>query len=78
MESRLLYHAVIGAGFLVAAIAAGPLVRTNLWVYRKLGLGGFARAWEGRLGWWVPTVRVLCVTLGVAVVVAGLVAIGEP
>jgi len=63
----------VGAGivFFLGAIAARPLIKLNLWVYDKLGFHGFARFWERQLGWWVPTVRVLCVAGLVVVILLG-------
>ena len=71
MESFSLAQVATGAAFLFAALAAGPLVHLNLWLYRRLPFPGLAVAWERRLGWWIPTVRVVCAVLAAAFLVTG-------
>ena len=52
---------LVAAGFvfLAAALMAPSLVRVNLVAYRLLGLEDLACAWERRLSWWVPVVRIV-------------------
>ena len=57
---------------MLVAVAAGPLVRANIWLYRKLGWAGFASVWERQLAWWVPAVRGICVFAAAVFVAMGL------
>jgi hypothetical protein len=58
--------------FVLLAMVAGPLVRANIWLYRKFGWAGFAQAWERRMHWWLPTVRSVCVLFAVVFIAAAL------
>jgi hypothetical protein len=59
MESMLPVHFFVGAVFLFAVMAARPLIRLNLLLYRKLGFSNYADIWERCLDWWIPAMRVI-------------------
>jgi len=63
MESMSFTYIVVGAACFLAALSARPLVNFNLVLYRKVGLPSLAAAWERRLGWWIPVVRVIAAGL---------------
>ncbi|CAN5228672.1 hypothetical protein BH23GEM2_BH23GEM2_24960 [soil metagenome] len=71
MKLFSLVQVVIGAAFVLAALAAPRLVSLNLWPYRKAGLSGLAIAWERRLAWWTRTVTVVAAALALAFLMMG-------
>ena len=68
MEELTLNSALTITALIFGAVAANPLVRFNIWLYRKLHLTGFAQFWERQIHWWVPVVRVACIS-GVVIII---------
>jgi hypothetical protein len=77
MTTQALAFAVVGLTSLLVALAPGPIVRLNLWLYRALGFARLAVTWEERLGGWIPVVRYSSAAVALIFLALGLGVLGS-
>lgn len=71
MEPNATYLYAAGL-FGLGALIARPMVNLNIWIYRKMGFPGAADFWRRQLPWWVPFLKIICLTGAGVMVLVGL------